>query len=221
MLYDARLGAFGRRCGGICWRHVRLGALSWRVSKCLLTCPSTRTPTGARSLRSHRSAVAGYVHVIHRRASRFVRSAESRERRARFKRCVAGVGFNGRACGGRRRLKARWHSAGWPLSVCGATPLRKLSEASSGSSAANIRVVRAWPRTIAAKHPRANILNLAEPVSWRRACSQVASEVKQGRPMHNKAVNTDAQGRQRATRAPGLGRGLLLRYTSAGISFRA
>jgi hypothetical protein len=29
--------------------------------------------------------------------------------------------------------------------------------------------------------------------------------------MHNKAVNTDAQGRQRAARAPGLGRGLLLR----------
>jgi len=29
--------------------------------------------------------------------------------------------------------------------------------------------------------------------------------------MHNKAVNTDAQGRQRASRAPVLGRGLLLR----------
>jgi hypothetical protein len=29
--------------------------------------------------------------------------------------------------------------------------------------------------------------------------------------MHNKAVNTDAQGRLRAARAPVLGRGLLLR----------
>ena len=32
--------------------------------------------------------------------------------------------------------------------------------------------------------------------------------------MHNTAVNTDAQGRQRAARAPGLGRGLLLRYAA-------
>jgi hypothetical protein len=37
----------------------------------------------------------------------------------------------------------------------------------------------------------------------------------------NKAVNIDAQGRPLATLATVLGRGLLLRYTSAGISFRA
>jgi hypothetical protein len=37
----------------------------------------------------------------------------------------------------------------------------------------------------------------------------------------NLSVNTDAQVRPRATRAPGLGRRLLQRYTSAGISFRA
>jgi hypothetical protein len=39
--------------------------------------------------------------------------------------------------------------------------------------------------------------------------------------MHNKAVNTDAQGRPLAALTPILGRGLLLRYTSAAISFRA
>ena len=39
------------------------------------------------------------------------------------------------------------------------------------------------------------------------------SSLRGGR-MHNKAVNTDAQGRLRATRAPILGRGLLLRYAA-------
>jgi hypothetical protein len=140
-----------------------------------------------------------------------VRSFESREQGVRFKRREAGVLVNGRACGGRRRCVVRWHSTARPLSICGAAPLRKLLEACLGTAVANIRVVRAWPGSIAVKHPRSNSLNLAEAASWRRACSQVASEIEQGRPMHNKAVNTDAQGRSRAARAPVLGRGLLLR----------
>jgi hypothetical protein len=39
--------------------------------------------------------------------------------------------------------------------------------------------------------------------------------------MANKAVDTDAQGRPRLWRSEFLGRRSLLRYTSAGVSFRA
>jgi hypothetical protein len=145
-----------------------------------ITRQSTPTPKGVRSLRSRLFLGAGYFYVIHRRASRFVRSCASRGQRARFKRCVAGIGFNGRACGARRRLVAQWRSTGWPLSICGAAPLRNPSEASSGHIAGNIRVVPAWSASVVAKHPCANILNLAEAVSWRRACSQVASANRTG-----------------------------------------
>jgi hypothetical protein len=122
-------------------------------AECITSQP-TRTPTRVRALRALASCAPVASNVIHRRASRFVRSFESRDRRTRFKRCVAGVGLNGRACGGRRHLEAHWRPTGLPLSVCGAAPLRKLPQASSGSSAANIRVVRAWPGNMAAKHPR-------------------------------------------------------------------
>jgi hypothetical protein len=119
-------------------------------------------------------------HVIHRQAFRFVRSFESRSRCAHCNGFEAGVVLTHRACGGRRRRVVGWNSKGWPLSICGAAPLRKLPEASSGSSATNIRVVRMALGSIAAKHPRVNILNLAEAVSWRRASSQVASANRTG-----------------------------------------
>jgi hypothetical protein len=144
-----------------------------------ITRQSTPTPKGVSALRAHLVLGAGYFYVIHRRASRFVPSFESRRQRARFKRRVAGVGFNGRACGGRRRFEVRLRSTARPLSVCGAAPLRKSPGASSGSSAAKHSGC-AGEASIVAKHPRANILNLAEAVSWRRACSQVASTNRTG-----------------------------------------
>jgi hypothetical protein len=165
---------------------------------CALTRRSTRTHKCVRSLRSHLALCAGYLYVMHRRASHFVRSCVPRSPCARCTRRETLVVFNRGACGERLGLGPWW-------AFKRAAP-RDLRCYASSHVAGNIPAkhrrehpsVHVLPYGAAARHPRASFLNRAELASWHRACSKVASALMREVPMHNKAVETDAQVRPRA-----------------------
>jgi hypothetical protein len=125
----------------------------------------------------------------------------------------AGLLFNGRARVERRDLyvvcSCGRSAPEWPAVLRLFEHRRKHPRETLQATVVSRRHRRAHP---AAKHPPVRILNRAEAVSWRCSHSKVASELMREVPMHNKAVETDAQGRPRAwRRASILGRRSLLR----------
>jgi hypothetical protein len=162
------------------------------AAQCFLTWQSTRTHKCVRSLRSHLFSCAGHFYVMQH---------------------VLRLRLGARACSEASLTPLALHISSpskgsrRPQNVV----VSRVASTSCIAPAAQVREGTRCRNAVALRPLRRLNAGTAKMASSVSRASVSSGRIFRGGRLHNKAVNTDAQGRPLASLAPVLGRGLLLR----------